>query len=33
MCANCPSSHMTLFLGVETALRREIPDFEKLRLR
>jgi Fe-S cluster biogenesis protein NfuA len=31
MCASCPSAHMTLFLGVETALRREIPEFEKLR--
>lgn len=33
MCSNCPSAHMTLFLGVETALRRDIPEFEKLRLR
>jgi Fe-S cluster biogenesis protein NfuA len=32
MCANCPSAHMTLFLGVETALRHEIPEFEKLRI-
>jgi Fe-S cluster biogenesis protein NfuA len=31
MCAGCPSAHMTLFLGVETTLRREIPEFEKLR--
>jgi Fe-S cluster biogenesis protein NfuA len=30
MCSNCPSAHMTLFLGVETALRHEIPEFEKL---
>ena len=32
MCANCPSAHMTLYLGVETALREEIPEFENLRL-
>jgi Fe-S cluster biogenesis protein NfuA len=32
MCAGCPSSHMTLYLGVETALRQEIPEFETLRL-
>lgn len=32
MCAGCPSAHMTLYLGVETALRDEIPDFETLRL-
>ena len=33
MCANCPSAHMTLCLGVETALRRDIPEFETLSLR
>ena len=33
MCAGCPSAHMTLFLGVESALRKDIPEFEKLRLR
>ena len=33
MCAGCPSAHMTLYLGVETALREEIPEFETLRLR
>jgi Fe-S cluster biogenesis protein NfuA len=33
MCAGCPSAHMTLYLGVETALRDEIPEFETLRLR
>ena len=33
MCADCPSAHMTLFLGVEAALRKDIPEFEKLRLR
>jgi Fe-S cluster biogenesis protein NfuA len=32
MCAGCPSAHMTLYLGVETALREEIPGFENLRL-
>ena len=32
MCAGCPSAHMTLYLGVETALREEMPDFESLRL-
>ena len=33
MCAGCPSAHMTLYLGVETALREEIPEFETLRVR
>ena len=33
MCSSCPSAHMTLFLGVETVLRRDIPEFEKLELR
>ena len=32
MCSGCPSAHMTLYLGVETALRDEIPEFETLRL-
>ena len=32
MCAGCPSAHMTLYLGVETALRDEIPEFGTLRL-
>ena len=32
MCAGCPSAHMTLYLGVENALREEIPEFETLRL-
>jgi Fe-S cluster biogenesis protein NfuA len=32
MCAGCPSAHMTLYLGVEIALRDEIPEFETLRL-
>ena len=33
MCAGCPSAHMTLYLGVEMALRDEIPEFETLRMR
>ena len=32
MCAGCPSAHMTLYIGVETALREEIPEFETLRV-
>jgi len=32
MCSGCPSAHMTLFLGVEMALREDMPDFESLRL-
>jgi Fe-S cluster biogenesis protein NfuA len=32
LCARCPSAHMTLYLGIETALREEIPEFESLRL-
>ena len=32
MCAGCPSARMTLHLGVEAALRDEIPEFETLRL-
>ena len=32
MCAGCPSAHMTLYLGVETALRDEMQEFETLRL-
>jgi Fe-S cluster biogenesis protein NfuA len=32
MCAGCPSALMTLHVGVETALRQEIPEFETLRL-
>ena len=30
MCASCPSAHMTLYLGVEAALRDELPEFESL---
>jgi Fe-S cluster biogenesis protein NfuA len=32
MCAGCPSGQMTLHVGVETAIREEIPEFETLRL-
>jgi Fe-S cluster biogenesis protein NfuA len=32
MCAGCPSAHMTLTVGVEAAIREEIPEFEILRL-
>ena len=32
VCAGCPSAHMTLHVGVEAALREEIPEFENLRL-
>ena len=31
-CAGCPSAHMTLHVGIETALREEIPDFDTLRV-
>jgi Fe-S cluster biogenesis protein NfuA len=31
-CAGCPSAPMTLYLGIETAIRAEIPEFESLRL-
>ena len=30
MCSGCPSAHMTLYMGVEMALRDEIKDFEEL---
>ena len=32
VCAKCPSAHMTLHLGVETALREAMPDFGSLRV-
>ena len=32
LCAGCPSAHMTLYLGVETALREEMPEFDTLHL-
>jgi Fe-S cluster biogenesis protein NfuA len=32
MCAGCPSAHMTLHVGIEAAIREEVPEFETLRL-
>lgn len=32
MCAGCPSAHMTLHVGIESALRDEIPEFETLQV-
>jgi Fe-S cluster biogenesis protein NfuA len=32
MCAACPSAHMTLFMGVEMALRDAIQGFEELQV-
>jgi Fe-S cluster biogenesis protein NfuA len=32
MCAHCPSAYMTLHVGVERALRREIADFDELQV-
>jgi len=32
VCAGCASARMTLYAGVETALRDEMPEFESLRL-
>jgi Fe-S cluster biogenesis protein NfuA len=29
-CAGCPSSPLTLHLGLETAIKEEIPEFEEL---
>ena len=29
-CAGCPSSHLTLHLGVEMAIRDALPDFEEV---
>jgi len=29
-CVGCPSAQMTLFMGVEMALKEEVPDFEEL---
>jgi Fe-S cluster biogenesis protein NfuA len=31
MCAGCPSAQMTLHVGLESALREEMPEFEALR--
>ena len=32
MCAGCPSAHLTLYMGVEMALRADIAEFEELQL-
>jgi Fe-S cluster biogenesis protein NfuA len=32
MCARCPSAYMTLNVGVERALRREIAEFDELQV-
>lgn len=32
MCAGCPSAQMTLHVGIESALRDEIPEFETLQV-
>ncbi len=32
VCAGCPSAEMTLYLGIETALKDDMPEFEGLRL-
>lgn len=32
MCSGCPSAHMTLYLGIEMALRDEIEEFEELQV-
>jgi Fe-S cluster biogenesis protein NfuA len=32
MCAGCPSAHMTLYMGIEMALREEIREFEELQV-
>jgi Fe-S cluster biogenesis protein NfuA len=32
VCAGCPSAHMTLHVGIETALRDEIPEFDTLKV-
>ena len=29
-CAGCPSSHLTLHLGVEAAIKDEVPEFREL---
>jgi Fe-S cluster biogenesis protein NfuA len=29
-CVGCPSAQMTLYMGIETALKDEIPEFEEL---
>lgn len=32
MCSACPSAHMTLYMGVEMALREAIAEFEELQV-
>jgi Fe-S cluster biogenesis protein NfuA len=32
MCSGCPSAHLTLSMGIETALRQEIQEFEELQV-
>ena len=29
-CVGCPSAQMTLFMGVEAAIKEEVPEFEEL---
>jgi Fe-S cluster biogenesis protein NfuA len=29
-CAGCPSAHLTLHVGIEMAIKEEIPEFEEL---
>ena len=29
-CAGCPSAHLTLHVGMEMAIKEEIPEFEEL---
>jgi Fe-S cluster biogenesis protein NfuA len=29
-CAGCPSAHLTLYVGVEMAIKEEVPDLEAL---
>ena len=31
-CAGCPSAHMTLYMGVEMALRSELEEFQELQV-
>jgi Fe-S cluster biogenesis protein NfuA len=31
-CVGCPSAQMTLHVGIEMALKEEIPEFETLRV-
>jgi Fe-S cluster biogenesis protein NfuA len=29
-CAGCPSAHLTLHVGVEMAIKEEVPEFDEL---